>query len=97
MPSTREIKSASPSSYDLSVGQLARLGVELLDQKRAADAVEILKLSVEAFPNANSLNTLARAYREAGQTDLAIKTYESVLQLDPANRNAGDGLKELKR
>jgi CubicO group peptidase (beta-lactamase class C family) len=93
----RELKSASPSSYDLSFGQLARLGVELLDQKRAADAVEILKLSVEAFPNANSLNTLARAYREAGQTDLAIKTYESVLQLDPANRNANDGLKDLKR
>jgi tetratricopeptide (TPR) repeat protein len=94
----RDIKSASPTSYDLSIGQLARLGVELLDQKRAADAVEILKLNVEAFPkNANSLNTLARAYREAGQTDLAIKTYESVLQLDPANRNASDGLKNLKR
>jgi predicted Zn-dependent protease len=80
------------------VGQLNRLAVALLDQKRASDAIEIAKLSLEVVPkNANLLGTLARAYREAGQTNLAIQTYESVLQLDANNRNATEGLKELKR
>jgi CubicO group peptidase (beta-lactamase class C family) len=94
----REIRNTNASAYDLSVGQLNRLAVELLEQKRASDAVEIAKLSLEVVPkNANLLNTLARAYREAGQKDLAIQTYESVLQIDANNRNAAESLKELKR
>ena len=94
----REIRNANASTYDLGVPQLNRLVIELLDQKRAGDAIEIAKLSVEVVPkNANLLNTLARAYREAGQTDLAIQTYESVLQLDANNRNASESLKELRR
>ena len=94
----REIRNANASTYDLGVPQLNRLVIELLDQKRAGDAIEIAKLSVEIVPkNANLLNTLARAYREAGQTDLAIQTYESVLQLDANNRNASESLKELRR
>lgn len=94
----REISNGNASAYDLSAGQLTRLGVELLDQKRPADAIEILKLNLEVVPqSANVLNTLARAYREAGETALAIQTYESVLQLVPNNQNASEGLKELKR
>ena len=94
----REIQTRNASAYDLSVGHLNRLAVELLEQKRASDAIEIAKLSVEVVPkNANLLNTLARAYREAGQKGLAIQTYESVLQVDANNRNATESLKELKR
>ncbi len=94
----REIRNTNASAYDLSVGQLNRLAVELLDQKRARDAIEIAKLSVEVVPkNPNLLSTLARAYREAGETNLAIQTYESVLQLDANNRNAIERLQELKR
>ena len=94
----REIRNTNASAYDLSVGQLNRLVVELLDQKRARDAIEIAKLSVEVVPkNPNLLSTLARAYREAGETNLAIQTYESVLQLDANNRNAIERLQELKR
>src|SRR5262245_6010263 len=94
----REIRNTNASADDRSVGQLNRLAVELLEQKRATDAIEIAKLSLEVVPkNANLLNTLARAYREAGQKELAIQTYESVLQLDASNRNATESLKELKR
>jgi tetratricopeptide (TPR) repeat protein len=94
----REIRDTNASTYDLSVGQLVRVTNELLEQKRPADAIEIAKLSLEVVPkNANLLGILARAYREAGQKDLAIQTYESVLQLDANNRNATESLKELKR
>jgi CubicO group peptidase (beta-lactamase class C family) len=94
----REIRNGNASAYDLGPGQLTRLGLELLDQKRPADAVEILKLNVEVVPkNATVLTVLARAYRDAGETALATQTYESVLQLDPKNQNAIDSLKDLKR
>jgi CubicO group peptidase (beta-lactamase class C family) len=93
----REIRNANTSTYDVSVPQLNRLAIELLNEKRAGDAIEIAKLSVEVVPkNPNLLSTLARAYREAGETNLAIQTYESVLQLDASNRNAIERLKELK-
>jgi CubicO group peptidase (beta-lactamase class C family) len=94
----REITSANAAAYDLGPGQLPRLANELLEQKRAADAVEILKLHLESVAkNANVLNMLARAYREAGDAVLATQTYESVLQLDPKNQNAIEALKDLKR
>jgi CubicO group peptidase (beta-lactamase class C family) len=92
----QEIRKTAALEYDVTAGQLNRLGNELLAQKRAKDAVEIFKLNVEAFPNnANVLNGLANAYREAGEKDMAIKTYASVLQLDPSNRNAIEKLNEL--
>jgi cytochrome c-type biogenesis protein CcmH/NrfG len=94
----RKIKEGNTSAYDIGPGQLARLGVELLDQKRPADAIEILSLDLEAVPrNVNTLNTLARAYREAGQTALATQTYERVIQLAPNNQTAIAGLKEMNR
>jgi CubicO group peptidase (beta-lactamase class C family) len=94
----RKIKEGNTSAYDIGPGQLARLGVELLDQKRPADAIEILRLDLEGAPrNVNTLNLLARAYREAGQNALAIQTYESVIELAPNNRTAIAGLKEMNR
>ena len=94
----RKIKNTQPSEYDLSAGQLNRLGAELLAQKRAGDAIDIFKLNVEAFPtNSNAHNSLANAYREAGQTDLAISTYRKTLELDPSNLNAIEKLKELTK
>ncbi len=91
-----EIKTTQASNYDVSPGQLNRLAAELLTEKRAGDAVEIYKLALDAFPpSANVLNGLANAYRQAGQTDLAIKTYARALELDPSNRNAIERLNEL--
>jgi CubicO group peptidase (beta-lactamase class C family) len=93
----REMKQTG-SRPDLGLMQMTRLATELLNQKRMSEAIEILKLNVEAFPKAaNLLNTLANAYRDAGEKELAIQTYERALQLEPANRNALDRLRELKQ
>ena len=92
----REIKKSRASDYDLGLNQLLRLGNELLAQKRNADAVEIFKLSVEAFPAVAPLHLmLANAYSEAGETALAIKTYEKTLEADPGNRTATEKLSQM--
>lgn len=92
----REFEKTHASEYDLSLGQLTRLATELLDQKRTREAIEIFKLSVETFPtDADVLNRLADAYREAGETDLAIKAYTRALELDPGNRVAIEKLNEV--
>ena len=73
------------------------LGYRLLGRKRVAEAIEILKLNVEAYPaSANVYDSLAEAYFVAGDTALAIQHYEKSLSLDPANANAAMMLKKLK-
>jgi FKBP-type peptidyl-prolyl cis-trans isomerase len=78
-------------------GDLNALGYRLLRRKRVPEAIEILKLNVEAYPNsANVYDSLGEAYFVSGNTPLAIQNYEKSLSLDPANTNAAMMLKKLK-
>jgi Tfp pilus assembly protein PilF len=55
-------------------------------------------VNVEVLPtSANPLNSLANAYQEAGETDLAAKTYAKALEIDPKNRTALEKLKEMAK
>jgi len=81
---------------DYGAQELIGLGYGLLHAKRAADAIEIFKLSVEAAPDYyNSYDSLAEAYMVHGDKQLAIENYQKSLQLDPGNKNAVAKLKEL--
>lgn len=92
----RQIKKSRAAEFEMGEGQLARLGDELLREKRAAEAVEILKLNVELFPlSGNVHGRLAEAHVAAGDKELAIKSYARALELNPGNRNALDKLNEL--
>src|SRR5262249_2833413 len=54
-----------------------------------ADAIRILELNVEKYPQSpRALDALARSYEEAGQKDRAIEIYRKMLEIDPQNRNA---------
>jgi CubicO group peptidase (beta-lactamase class C family) len=92
----RELKANRAAEFDLTEPELRRLGYELLRQKRAADAIEIFTLNVEAFPeNWNTYHSLAEAHVESGETELAIKNYAKSLELNPANRHAVEQLAAL--
>jgi cytochrome c-type biogenesis protein CcmH/NrfG len=70
----------------------------LLQQKKNAEAIEVFKLNVEAFPeSANTYDSLGEAYMKAGQKELAIKSYAKSLELNPNNRNAVDQLATLTK
>jgi CubicO group peptidase (beta-lactamase class C family) len=93
-----EIRKTRADEFDVSPVQLNRLGSELLAQKRMRDAIEIFKVNVEVLPkSANPLNSLANAYQEAGETELAAKTYAKALEIDPKNRTALEKLKEIAK
>jgi FKBP-type peptidyl-prolyl cis-trans isomerase len=79
-----------------SEADLNALGYRLLRRQRVPEAIEILKLNVEAYPNsANVYDSLAEAYSISGNTRQAIENYEKSLALDPANANAARMLKKL--
>jgi tetratricopeptide (TPR) repeat protein len=80
----------------MSEADLNRLGYELLNDKKNAEAIEILKLNVEEFPaSANVYDSLGEAYMAAGFKEQAIANYKKSLELDPKNTNAEEMLKKL--
>jgi peptidylprolyl isomerase len=93
----RELKSRGFDNLYAAEGDVNMLGYRLLQQRKTKDAIEILKLNVEAYPqSANAYDSLAEAYMVNGDTALAIENYEKSLALDPKNTNAIETLKKLK-
>lgn len=78
-------------------GPMNRLGYALLQNKRAADALEIFKLNAESFPrSANVFDSLGDGYQALGNRDLAIQSYEKALAIDPNFASSRESLKRLK-
>lgn len=86
----RELKAGKTAAeYDFAEDQLNRLGYQLLQQKKVADAIEIFKLNVEIYPqSSNVYDSLGEAYMVNGDKDLSIANYKKSLELDPNNANA---------
>jgi imidazolonepropionase-like amidohydrolase len=92
-----DLKATQPAAYDFSENELITLGYRLLSMKRIPDAIEIFKLTVEAYPqSSNAYDSLAEAYMDHGDTALAIKNYQESVKLNPANTNAIQKIAELK-
>jgi imidazolonepropionase-like amidohydrolase len=93
----RELKSTQPDAYNFDEAELNSLGYELLGNKNFKDAIRVFQLNVEAYPQSgNVYDSLAEAYMDNGDKELAIANYQKSLQLDPANGNAVQMLKKLK-
>jgi imidazolonepropionase-like amidohydrolase len=94
----REIEAREKDAYDFSEGELDQLGYDLLFAKKAREAIEMLKLNVDAHPDSASAHDhLAAAYLDHGDRELAIEAYKKSVQLDPANSVSAVKLKKLER
>jgi imidazolonepropionase-like amidohydrolase len=71
-------------------------GYRVMGENRIKEAIEIFRLNTVAFPSEyNTWDSLAEAYMNNGQNELAIKYYRKVLQLRPGDENATRMLKQL--
>lgn len=92
-----ELKKSQPLAYDLSEQQLNVLGYRLMQQGKLKEAIRVLQLNVEAYPQSgNVYDSLGEAYMKNGDQELAIENYEKSLKLDAGNANAVEMLKKLK-
>jgi imidazolonepropionase-like amidohydrolase len=92
-----ELRAAQPGAYDFREEQLNHLGYHLIGMGRIKDAIGILKLNAEAYPqSSNAYDSLGEAYADDGDKEFAIENYEKSLQLDPKNHGAIEKLKQLK-
>ncbi len=91
-----QLAATQQSSYVFSENELVRLGYQLLRMKKITDAIEIFKLSVEVYPQSyNTYDSLAEAYMDHGDRDLAIQNYRKSINLNPANTNGVSMLEKL--
>jgi predicted alpha/beta superfamily hydrolase len=84
--------------YDAELPEqtLIQMGEILLNRVRVKDAITLFKHTVEAYPESwNAHDSLAEAYLNDGQNDLAIAHYRKSLELNPKHENAAEMLKEL--
>ncbi|MEW6126779.1 MAG: amidohydrolase family protein [Acidobacteriota bacterium] len=93
----RQLKNEHPQDYDFSEKELNALGYQMLKSGRLDDALELFKLNVEMYPQGyNAYDSLAEAYMQKGERELAIKNYKRSLELNPHNKNAVEMLKKLE-
>ena len=93
----RELKAKEPNAYAFNEGVLNTFGYYLmLNKKRTADAIVILKLNTEEYPKAfNPYDSLGDAYTRNGQPDLAITSYQKALEIKPDFENSKTELQKL--
>ena len=90
-------RETEPDVVMFDEGEMNMMGYGYLQTGKTKDAIEVFKLNTIAYSGSwNVFDSLAEAYMNDGQTELAIKNYEKSLKLNPKNKNAEDMLKKLK-
>ena|SRR5690606_28328087 len=81
----------------LELEDLANKAVKAALNQKWQEATELNQEILDETPDSiEANNRLARAYQELGNKDLAKKSYERVLELDPYNTIAQKNLEKLK-
>ncbi len=94
----RDLKAKSAATYNFAEPELNALGYRLMQTGKMKEALEIFKLNVEAYPQGfNTYDSLAEAYMNMNQRELAITNYKKSLELNPKNTNAVEMLKKLEQ
>jgi CubicO group peptidase (beta-lactamase class C family) len=94
----RDLKAKQAATYDFAEPELNQLGYRLLRTGKVKEAVEIFKLNVEAYPKSfNTYDSLAEAYANMNEHELAITNYKKSLELNPNNTNAVQAIKRLEK
>ena len=84
--------------YNFKENQLNMLGYQLLQIGKNKDAIVILQLNAEVYPNsANVYDSLGEAYMIDGNKELAASNYNKSLELNPKNDNARKMLENLNK
>jgi tetratricopeptide (TPR) repeat protein len=83
--------------YASAEQDLDRLGHDLVSEKKFDQAILVLKLNVEAYPNSfNTWDSLGKAYMIRGDKSLATANFNKSLELNPKNADARIQLAKLR-
>ena len=72
-------------------------GYALMDAGKTEEAIKVFKLNTELYPSSGNVwDSLAEAYMESGENELAIAYYKKSLRIDPKNTNAEEMIKKIE-
>ncbi len=92
----KKLKAEGSNRKSLNEIVINQLGYSLIGKKNYDAAIAMFKINIELYPNsANAYDSLGEAYMTAGNNTLAIENYKKSLELDPANENASNMIKQL--
>jgi tetratricopeptide (TPR) repeat protein len=84
----RSLREENPTRYNFREAQLNYLGYDLLGQKKYSEAIAVLKLNAEQYPQSfNVFDSLADAYVAAGKDAEAMQSYRQSLAVFPDKAN----------
>jgi peptidylprolyl isomerase len=90
------LKSGADPDLYVAESELNALGYRLLGRQQVNEAIEVLKLNVEAYPqSANVYDSLGEAYLLSGNPEKAIENYRRAVAIDPTMDSAKQTLKRL--
>jgi tetratricopeptide (TPR) repeat protein len=73
-------------------------GLKLLELKKFDEAIKVLTLNTELFPNSfNTWDSLAEAYMAKGETHIATGFYKKSIQLNPDNNHAKAMIEQMAK
>ena len=74
-----------------------RLGYDLKNRKKLAEAVEVFKLNIKDHATSgNTYDSLAETYLEMGEKGLALEFYKKAIEADPNYPNAAEARKIIE-
>jgi imidazolonepropionase-like amidohydrolase len=83
------IRRSDSKSTLVSEEQINGLGYSLLNDKKYPDAVAVLRMNTEDFPqSANAFDSYAEALFDSGNVPSAVANYKKALEIDPKYGNA---------
>ncbi|HYC61975.1 MAG TPA: alpha/beta fold hydrolase [Thermoanaerobaculia bacterium] len=89
-------RSRNPNAMLFEEPTLNAAGYAMLAERRKADAIELFKLNVRAYPqSANVYDSLAEAYLESGDNTSAAHWYREALRRSPADDRIRSILQKL--
>lgn len=92
-----DLKAAAPTTYNFDEGELNALGYQLIRKKEFQEAIRVLQLNVEAYPqSSNVYDSLGEAYLDDGNKPQAIANYQKAIERNPKNRGSIAMLQKLK-
>lgn len=92
-----KLKSEAPDKYDFSEGQLNTLGYHLMYLNMLQEALTVLKLNAEFFPDSSNVyDSLGEIQMMLGKDDDAIQSYKKSFELNPENQNATQKISEIQ-
>ena len=92
-----DLRTDHKDEYDFGEDQLNSLGYQLLEARMFKEAIEILRLNAEMFPDSfNVYDSLGEAYLADGNIQSALENYKKSVERNPENTNSIQMIEKLK-